>query len=62
MRYALFVSNQPYDLDKMLAVISANHSGLWALALPNSTRVMFTGVANGCDSSTYNHVSGHMPY
>lgn len=62
MEYALFVSDHTYDLDNTIATISANTNGFWALALPDSTRVMFTGVANGCGTGLWNQECGHTPY
>jgi hypothetical protein len=62
MEYALFVSSQPYDLDSALSSVSANHNGFWALAFPNSTRLVFTGVANGCGTGIFNKECGHTPY
>ena len=62
MFYALFVSAQPFDLQSVIETTSANHQGFWALQLPNATRVLFTGVANGCGASPATRECGHVPF
>jgi hypothetical protein len=61
MNFALFVSDQPYNFDTLLSTINANKSGFWALALPDSTRVLYTAVANGCSTAIHNRECGHAP-
>lgn len=62
MGYALYVSSQPYDLTNLIGTANSNHSGFWALSLPNSTRVMFTGVSNGCGERNWSRQCGHVPF
>lgn len=63
MGYALFVSEQPYDFVTVLAAIEANNLGFWALTLPNSSRVISTGVSNGCSGSgNWSRQCGHVPF
>lgn len=62
MGYALFVSALPYDLVSVISTVNANRSGFWALAFPNSVRVMFTGVSNGCGATNWSRQCGHVPF
>lgn len=62
MGYALFVSDQPYDLASVTSTINANHTGFWTLDFPNSVRVMFTGVSNGCGATNWSRECGHVPF
>lgn len=62
MNYALFISDQPYDLATLNDTASTNRLGFWALSLPNAVRVMFTGVSNGCGVHNWSRECGHVPY
>lgn len=62
MNYGLFVSSQPFDLTTLLSTARSNHSGFWALSLPNSTRMMFSGVSNGCGVRNWSRECGHVPF
>ncbi len=61
MGYALFVSPQPFDLGAIIATVSAAED-LWAVQLPDSTLVLFTGVANRCGQAGASYACGHVPY
>lgn len=61
MFHAVFVSPAPFDLEATLGVIGAA-PGFWAVQLPNSTRVLFTGVANRCGQSGASQECGHVPF
>jgi hypothetical protein len=61
MSFALYVSDQPFDYDVIMATVSAT-KGFWKLALPNANRLMFTGVVNGCDQPGASRNCGHMPF
>ena len=62
MNYGLFVSSQPFDLTTLLSTARSNRSGFWALSLANSTRVIFTGVSNGCGARNWSRECGHVPF
>lgn len=59
--YALFVSEQPFDLQVVLDTISAS-SSFAGLQLPNATRVMYTGVANLCGQPGAIGDCGQVPF
>lgn len=60
MVYALFVSDNPFDLQAMLGTIGSA-PGLWAVQFPTSVRVIFTGIANRCGLSHASDECGHVP-
>jgi hypothetical protein len=60
MFHAVFVSPAPFDLATVLAAVRSA-PGFWAVQLPNSVRVHFTGVANRCGLSNASNECGHVP-
>lgn len=61
MNYALFVSNQRFDLPTILDGVDAS-VGFWALQLPDAVRVLHSGVANRCGMSHASSECGHVPF
>lgn len=61
MAYALYVSSRPFEITSVMDEASANRLGFWALSLPNSTRIFFTGVSNGCNQH-WSRECGHVPF
>jgi hypothetical protein len=60
MFHGVFVSPAPFDLATVLAAVRSA-PGFWAVQLPNSVRVHFTGVANRCGLSNASNECGHVP-
>ena len=61
MFFALFVSDQPFELGAILSSVSAAN-GLWQAQLPNADRLLHTGVANRCGLPGASRECGHVPY
>lgn len=61
MFYALYASSKPFSLDTILTAVG-NARGFWRVELPDSIRVLFTGVVNGCDLQSVYRNCGHLPY
>lgn len=60
MFYALYVSEQPFDLQTVFDTITAT-DGFWQLQLPGAQRLAYTAVANGCGQPKAMGDCGHVP-
>ena len=60
MGYALFMSPDPFDLQTIVDAAGSS-AGFWQVQLPNSVRVLFSGIASRCGMSHASKDCGHVP-
>ncbi len=61
MFYGLFVSDSPFDMATVMSTVGAA-DGFWQVQLPGASRVLYTGIANGCGQAHPMGDCGHVPF